>query len=88
MIRFTWMQFRVQALVALVGLAILAIVLTFTGPNLVHLYDTTVAHCSAHGDCSAATSALISNGDKLGIPCGLPEQSGSALSTPTQGLPE
>jgi hypothetical protein len=67
MIRFTWMQFRVQALVALVGLAILAIVLTFTGPNLVHLYDTTVAHCSAHGDCSAATSALISNGDKLGI---------------------
>jgi len=67
MIRFTWMQFRVQAFVALGGLTIVAIVLAFTGPHLVNLYDTTVANCSAHGDCSAATSALISNGDKLGI---------------------
>jgi len=67
MIRFTWMQFRVQALVAFGGLMIAAIVLTLTGPHLVHLYDTTVAHCSAHGDCSAATSSLISSGDKLGI---------------------
>jgi hypothetical protein len=54
-------------LVALGGLVIVAIVLAFTGPHLVHLYDTTVANCSAHGDCSAVTSALISNGDKLGI---------------------
>ncbi len=67
MIRFTWMQFRVQAFFALGGLTIVAVVLAFTGPNLLHLYDTTVANCSSHGDCSAATSALISNGDKLGI---------------------
>ncbi len=67
MIRFTWMQFRVQAMVALVGLTVVAIVLAITGPHLVHLYDTTVANCSARGDCSSATSALISSGDKLGI---------------------
>ena len=46
MIRFTWMQFRVQAFFALGGLTIVAIVLALTGPNLVHLYDTTVANCS------------------------------------------
>ena len=53
MIRFTWMQFRIQALVALCALAIVAIVLGVTGPNLVHLYDTSrFATCGAHGDCS------------------------------------
>ena len=67
MIRFAWMQFRLQALVALGGLTIVAIALALTGPHLVHLYDTTVANCSTHSDCSEATSALISNGDKLSI---------------------
>jgi hypothetical protein len=67
MIRLTWMQFRVQALLAIGGLTIAAIVLALTGPHLVHLYDTTVANCSAHGDCPAATTALINNGDKVGI---------------------
>jgi hypothetical protein len=66
-IRLTWMQFRVQALLAIGGLTIAAIVLALTGPHLVHLYDTTVANCSAHGDCPAATTALINNGDKVGI---------------------
>ena len=47
MIRFSWLQFRVQAVVAGGGLAIIAVVLAVTGPNLVHLYDTTVANCSA-----------------------------------------
>lgn len=67
MIRFAWMQFRLQALVALGGLTIVAIASALTGPHLVHLYDTTVANCSTHSDCSEATSALISNGDKLSI---------------------
>jgi len=52
MIRFSWMQFRVQGWLALGGLTIVAIVLAVTGTHLVHLYDTTVANCSAHGDCS------------------------------------
>jgi hypothetical protein len=67
MIRFAWMQFRFQAVVALGGLVIVAIVLAVTGPHLVHLYDTTVAGCTAKVDCAAANSALISSGDKLGI---------------------
>ena len=67
MIRFTWMQFRVQALLAIGGLTIAAIVLALTGPHLVYLYDTTVANCSAHGDCPAATTALINDGDRVGI---------------------
>ncbi len=57
-IRFSWLQFRVQAVVAGVGLAVIAVVLAVTGPNLVHIYDTTVLSCAAHHDCSAATTAL------------------------------
>ena len=49
MIRFTWMQFRVQALLAMGGLMIAAIVLALTGPNLVHLYDTTVVELLRSG---------------------------------------
>ena len=67
MIWLAWRQFRVQALAALGALALLAVVLLVTGPHLVQLYDTTVAHCSAHGDCSTATSALIADGDRVGI---------------------
>ena len=44
MIRFTWLQFRVQAAVAAGALAIVAIVLVVTGPHLVHLYDTDGRH--------------------------------------------
>ena len=67
MIWLAWRQFRVQALAALGALALLAVVLLVTGPHLVQLYDTTVANCSAHGDCSTATSALIADGDRVGI---------------------
>jgi hypothetical protein len=59
MIRFTWLQFRLQAIVAGSALVAIALVLAITGPHLVSLYDTTVIHCAAHGDCSAATTALI-----------------------------
>jgi len=55
-IRFAWLQFRMQAAVAAVALAIVAVVLALTGPNLVHLYDSTIASCAAHHDCSAATT--------------------------------
>jgi hypothetical protein len=65
MIRFTWMQFRIQALVALCGLAIVAVVLGLTGPSLVHLYDTSrIATCSARGDCSEIANGLLSH-DRL-----------------------
>ena len=65
MIRFTWMQFRFQALVALGGLAIVAVVLGLTGPSLVHLYDASgFTTCSAHDDCSTLTNGLLSH-DRL-----------------------
>src|ERR1035437_8616701 len=38
MIRFTWLQFRTQAAVAIGGLAIVAVVLAITGPHVFDLY--------------------------------------------------
>lgn len=64
MIRFTWLQFRAQAAVAFGALAVIAIALVATGPHLAHLYATTVADCSVHGDCAAATTAFASK-DRL-----------------------
>ena len=58
MIRFTSLQFRIQAAIAVGVLVLVAIAVAITGPNLVHLYDTTVANCKAHGDCSYASNAL------------------------------
>ena len=73
MIRFTWMQFRFQALVALAGLAIVAVVLGLTGPSLVHLYDASgFTTCSAHGDCSTVTNGLLSHdrhSPRRSVPC-------------------
>lgn len=60
MTRFTWLQFRMQAAVAFGALAVLAVVLGVTGPHITHLYDTTVATCGAHGDCSSATATFLS----------------------------
>ena len=59
MIRFASIQFRVQALVALGGLLVLAVVLMITGQHLAHLYDTTVATCQARSDCSSATTLFV-----------------------------
>jgi hypothetical protein len=65
MIRFTWMQFRFQALVALGALAIVAVILATTGPTLVHLYDTSsFTTCGARRDCSEISNGLLSH-DRL-----------------------
>jgi hypothetical protein len=61
MIWLTWRQFRAQAVVAAAVLALLAIILAITGPQLVHLYDTNVATCQSHGDCAAARSLVTSH---------------------------
>lgn len=65
MIRLTWRQLRAQAAVAGIGLAVVALVVGLTGPNLVHLYDTTVATCATRGDCPAATAAVLGTGKFL-----------------------
>jgi ABC-type transport system involved in multi-copper enzyme maturation permease subunit len=67
MSRFAWLQFRSQAAVVFGGLAVVAVVLAITGPHLVHLYDTTVATCAAHGDCSTAASTFLQNDRALQI---------------------
>jgi ABC-2 family transporter protein len=62
MIWVTLRQFRVPALVAAVGLVVVAVVAVVTGPHLVHLYDTSgIATCRAHGDCPALTAAFLTH---------------------------
>ena len=60
MIQLTWRQFRAQATVAFGALAVIAVLFAITGPQLVHLYHTSVVPCQAQGDCSVATSAFVS----------------------------
>lgn len=64
MIRLAWLQFRAQAAVALGALAVIAIVAALSEPHLAHLYDTSVAMCTARGDCSTVKSAFLKN-DRL-----------------------
>jgi hypothetical protein len=59
MIRFAAIQFRVQAAIALAGLVALAVLLAVTGPHLLHVYDTTVATCQAHGDCPSESTLFL-----------------------------
>jgi hypothetical protein len=65
MIRFAWVQARNQTLIVAALLAVMAIVLAISGPHLVHLYNTTVAGCSARGDCPAAISQYLKNDNAL-----------------------
>ena len=67
MIRFAWMQFRTNALVAGVGLIVLAIPVVITGAQLTHLYDTTVSNCATLHDCSAATSTFTDSNGFFGV---------------------
>jgi hypothetical protein len=60
MIWLTWRQFRAQTVAAAGLLALLAIAFAVTGPQLAHLYDTTVATCQAHHDCQIAINAFQS----------------------------
>jgi hypothetical protein len=66
-IRFAWLQFRLQVAMAASAMVIVAIVLAVTGPNLVHLYDTTVVNCAAQHDCSTATTNLTDSDGPLQV---------------------
>jgi hypothetical protein len=59
MIRFTWLQARVQTFVAVGALAVIAVMLAVTGSRIVDLYNTTVARCQLQGDCDSARHALL-----------------------------
>jgi ABC-type transport system involved in multi-copper enzyme maturation permease subunit len=57
MIWLTWRQFRVQAAVAVIFLAVAAIVLGITGSQLRDLYNTLgIAACNAHGSSTSSRS--------------------------------
>ena len=61
MIAFTWRQFRSQASVGLVALAVIGVVLIVTGPHLVSVYDDAVAACRASGGQSAACNNPVTS---------------------------
>ena len=61
MIAFTWRQFRSQATVGIVALAVIAVVLVVTGPHLVSVYDDAVAACRASGGQSAACNNPVTS---------------------------
>lgn len=64
MIRFSWLQFRLQAAIALAALAVAAVALAVTGPHLAHLYDASgIATCQARGNCGPLTASLQSKLD-------------------------
>ncbi len=65
MIWLTWRQFRAPALTAAGALAALAVAFAVTGPQLAHLYDTTVATCQAQHDCQIAINAFGSKDNLL-----------------------
>jgi hypothetical protein len=55
----TWRQSRAQTLGAAAALVLVAIPLLVTGPNLVHLYDTSgIATCHSSLDCRTLADAL------------------------------
>ncbi len=60
MMWLTFRQFRVSTMVAVVGLAALAVALGITGPSLADLYDSSgIAACKAdQGDCRPLIDAL------------------------------
>jgi len=56
----TWRQFRVQAAVAVIFLAVAAVVLGVTGSHLRDLYNSSgVAECNAHGPSTSSRSIAI-----------------------------
>jgi ABC-type transport system involved in multi-copper enzyme maturation permease subunit len=59
MTRFAWLQSRTQVIVAAVGLLAIAAISLFTGPGVVHLYNTVIAPCAANDDCSGTTINLF-----------------------------
>jgi hypothetical protein len=59
MIWLAWRQFRAQTYVVLGLLVVIAVAFALTGPHLVHLYDTTVATCGAHNDCSSVQTSFL-----------------------------
>jgi hypothetical protein len=59
MIRFTWLQSRVQATVALAAVAAFAVVLVVTGPHLASLYAASAITGCHGGTCANAANTFL-----------------------------
>ncbi len=59
MIRFTWLQFRMQATVVLAALFAFAVLLAVTGPHLASLYASAITGCHG-GTCGTAANTFLS----------------------------
>ena len=65
MIRFAWLQSRVQIAVAFGAVAVVAIAVALTGPHLHHLYNVNVAHCGTGASCDLARAAFLKNDRRM-----------------------
>jgi ABC-type transport system involved in multi-copper enzyme maturation permease subunit len=61
----TWRQFRVQALVAIGLLAVLAIYVLFTGPHISHVFNSYAANCHPKNTCNPVMSNRVGKLKKL-----------------------
>ena len=59
MIRFTWLQFRIQAIVALAALFAFAVVLVLTGPHMASMYASAITGCHGGTPCETAASHFL-----------------------------
>jgi hypothetical protein len=59
MIRLSWLQFRMQATVALAALFAFAVLLAVTGPHLASLYASALTGCHG-GTCASAANTFLS----------------------------
>ena len=87
MIRFTWLQFRTQAVGGLRrARRSLAIVLAITGPHLVHLYDATVAPCAGRtATARRRRPAFLQNDRTLQVCARRPRRRGARASSGSSG---
>lgn len=66
MIWLTWRQFRIQAAVAVIFMAVAAVILGITGSHLRDLYDASgVAGCKTHGDCTTVETTFLAHASLL-----------------------
>lgn len=66
MIRFTWRQFRAQAVLTSGALAIAAIVMVVSGLRLAQLYNKTIGTCPSLDSCRWPTGVVSSSFGSLG----------------------
>jgi len=65
MIRMTLRQFRLQLVIAAGALTVVAIILGVTGPDLAHVYDTTVGTCARDGGYCSTALVTFNDHDRL-----------------------